>query len=70
MRLSCERANNQELNSEGLIDWQKQNQLDQMQFTTDSQNPIHEVNPYDLIHSKTCQEENRPNPKMVPLMPY
>ena len=62
MRLSCERANNQELNSEGLIDWQKQNQLDQMQFTTDSQNPIHEVDTFDPAQCKAPQEEISPNP--------
>ena len=59
------KANNQELNSEGVIEWQKQTQLDQMKLICWLTHPDYDVDTFDLTYSKVPQEENSPNPRMV-----
>ena len=59
------KANHQELNSEGVVDWQKQTQPDQMQLICWLTHPDYDVDTFNLTQCKASQEEISPNSKMV-----
>ena len=62
------KTNHQELNSEGVVDWQKQTQPNQIKLIWWLTHPNYEVDTFDPAQCKAPQEEISPNPRMVILV--